>query len=244
MLKLFYSIITILISVIIVSCSTTKGGMSENDQLLLYKITGTWEAKNRGCIQLNPDGTFIDTILTPLSFAENTYVVNFVLSGKFEIKDGNLQFYDAGIEYSRDIINKRRNDVVYIFDPKRISFEDDFMMLQDFRMFFSDSVEQKSIKGKWEFENYACVYDHNSKQKYRCGKIKETFVFNADSTCLYSRSYLFDTSLEDISTAKTFYYNHPHLEIESLENALVVFHENKMVWFQNDPVFYKKREKE
>lgn len=243
MLKLFYSIITIFTSVIIVSCSAIKSGISENDKLLLEKITGKWEAKNRGVIELKPDGTFIDTILTPLSFVENTYVVNFVLSGKYEIKDSNLHFYDAAIEYSRDIINKRRNDLVYIFDPRRISLEDDFMMLQEFRMFFSDTVEQRSVKGKWENENYACVYEHNSKQKYKCGKIKEIFIFNTDSTCRFERKYLFNTSLSNESNTKTFYYNHPHLEIESLENALVVFHENKMVWFQNDPVFYKKREK-
>lgn len=241
MLKLFLLIITVLSSIIIVSCSTLNGVMSENDLLLLNRISGTWEAKNRGTIKINSDRSFIDTILTPLSFAENTYVVDYVLRGMFEIKDGNIHFYDTVIEYSRDAVNKPARDFVYVVDPRRISFEDEFLMLQEFRIFYSTDNDSNIIPGKWEYENYACTYEHNSEQKFRYGKIKETFEFNNDSTCQYSKKYLFETSFEDISTTKTFYYNHPHLEIESLENALVVFHENKMVWFQNDPVFYKKR---
>ncbi|QQS34840.1 MAG: hypothetical protein IPM56_11270 [Ignavibacteriales bacterium] len=243
-MQLTLKIIAVFLAIYFSACTASDHSLSESDKQLQKKIVGSWEAKNRGMIQLNSDGTFTDTLLTPLLFAENTYVVNYVLSGKFEIKDGNLLFYEAGIEYSRDIVNKPLKDLVYIFDPRRISFEDNFLMLQEFRMFFSDSIGQKSIYGKWEHENYACVYEHNSKQNYKCGKINETFIFNSDLTCRYERKYLFNTSLNDESNSKSYYYKHPHLEIDSLENALVVFNENKMIWFQNDPVFYTRRNEE
>lgn len=242
MIKISLSLIVFAISMIFTSCSGLHKQLLENDKLLLEKLTGTWKANNRGTIKINYDGTFIDTILTPLSFVENTYVVNFVLSGKYKIKDGNLHFYDTRIDYSRDAVYKPEKDFVFIIDPRRISFEDEFLMLQEFRMFHAESEIQNSIVAEWQQENQACIYEPYPEHKFICGNILETFSFNSDSLCSYTRKYLFETSFKDESYSKAYYFNAPHLEIDSLENALVLFQDNKMIWFQNDPVFYKRQE--
>ncbi len=218
-------------------------GCSENiieplNITLSSQLSGKWESKNYEILNLNNDGTFIDTTLAIFADNPNEYVPHTVVDGKYYVTDSIVYFYDVNLLYAKAA------ESAFAFGttmgPRKIGINGNNLTLQHVQVFNPKGNNYPYLNGQWESISWVGAFNKDIIPHYNGGKQKRIFNFNSDLLMVnYSIKYLFNTNLSASSTTTDYSFDGNVLKYGNYPYFKVKFKNNKMYWFSSPIHFVK-----
>lgn len=219
-------------------CSDVVNSPTE-EQLIAENITGRWVNENVEILTLKNNGIFIDTTLTQFVDSPGVFIPNYVINGKYSIKNNILYFYDVVLQYAKAASSEYIISFGVTINPRRISISGNELNLQFLQILNPLENNYPYLSGKWESITWMAVFDRFMQPQFIGGEKREAFDFIHDSLKVnYSSEYLFTTSILGYSCAYDYSFEDNYLQFPNVKYK-VEFKDNKMYWIMYEQHYVK-----